>query len=302
VAPVEVLLERYRGYLLGERGLSAGTVRGYVDRVRPFVAAHAGSDGLVLDSLSAAEVSEFVLGAVRGRCSGSAKLLVTALRSLLRFLHVDGVLPAPLGAVVPSAAGWRLSGLPQALDPAQLRALLAGCDLRTGTGRRDFAILTLLVRLGLRRGEVAALRLDDIDWRAGEITIRGKGDRQERLPLPIDVGRAVVAYLRDRPVADGCRAVFLPVQAPLRALSPEAVSAVVTRAGQRAGLGPVAAHRLRHTAATQMLRAGAPLTEIGQLLRHRSAVSTAIYAKVDRDALRGLARPWPADSRPGEAR
>lgn len=295
VAPVEVLLERYRGYLIGERGLTAATVRGYVDLVRPFLAARAGADGLGLDALTAAEVSAFVLSAVRGRCSGSAKLLVTALRSLLRFLHVAGMLPAALAPAVPSAAGWRLAGLPQALDAGQLHWLLIGCDRDTATGLRDFAILTLLVRLGLRRGEVAALMLDDIDWRAGEIVIRGKSDRQERLPLPVDVGAAVVAYLRRRPVAQGCRAVFLRARAPHRALNAATVTSIVSCAGNRAGLGQIGAHRLRHTAATQMLRAGAPLTEIGQVLRHRSALSTAIYAKVDRDALRALARPWPGD-------
>jgi integrase len=294
VTPTEALLERYRGYLLGERGLTAATVRGYVDRVRPFVAAHVGSDGLGLGGLTAAQVSGYVLGAVRERGPGSAKLLVTALRSLLRFLHVAGEIPTALASAVPSAAGWRLAGLPQALEDGALRALLAGCDRTTATGRRDFAVLTLLVRLGLRAGEVAALRLDDIDWRAGEILVRGKSDRQERLPLPDDVGQAVVAYLHDRPRVERCRAVFVAARAPHRGVTSAAVTKLVERAGRRAGLGPVAAHRLRHTAATQTLRAGAPLSEIGQLLRHRSAQSTAIYAKVDRDALRGLARPWPA--------
>jgi integrase/recombinase XerD len=301
VAPIEVLLGRYRDYLLCERGLTAGTVRGYVDLVRPFVVARAGAEGLGIETLTAAEVSGFVLGAVRGRCSGSAKLLMTALRSLLRFLHVAGDLPAALDAAVPSAAVWRLAGLPQALDEGQLGALLDGCDRGTATRGRDTAILALLARLGLRRGEVAALSLQDIDWRAGEITIRGKGDRQLPLPLPFDVGEAVVAYLRERPVSPGCRAVFVAARAPYRALSPEGVTAVVTRAGHRGGLGSIGAHRLRHTAATQMLRAGAPLSEIGQLLRHRSVSSTAIYAKVDRDALAALARPWPADAQPADA-
>jgi integrase/recombinase XerD len=294
VRPAEVLLERYCDYLLGERGMAAVTVRGYLDRVRPFVAAHVGSDGLGVGGLTAAQVSGYVLGAVRGRGPGSAKHLVTALRSLLGFLHVAGEIPAALAPAVPSAAGWRLAGLPRALEEGALRALLAGCDRTTATGRRDFAVLTLLVRLGLRRGEVAALRLEDIDWRAGEILIRGKSDRQERLPLPDDVGQAVVAYLHDRPRVERCRAVFVTARAPHRGMTPGAVTKLVNRAASRAGLGPIGAHRLRHTAATRMLRAGAPLNEIGQLLRHRSALSTAIYAKVDHDALRGLARPWPA--------
>jgi integrase/recombinase XerD len=150
----------------------------------------------------------------------------------------------------------------------------------------------MLVRLGLRPGEIVALELDDIDWRGGEIVVRGNGDRRERLPLPIDVGRAVAAYRRGRPTTEA-RRVFLRVRAPHRELTSSGVTAIVIGAAQKAGLPPVAAHRLRHTAATGMLQAGAPLSEIGQVLRHRSPLSTAIYAKVDREALRQLARPWP---------
>ncbi len=294
--PVEALLERYRRYLLVERGLSAGTVRGYVDVVRPFLAGGASVEGIDLERLTAADVTAYVVAACReprGR-GGSAKLMVTGLRSLLGFLHVDGVLAESLTAAVPSVAGWRLAGLPRALEPGQVRMLLGSCDRRTAHGRRDFAILTLLARLGLRRGEVACLRLEQIDWLAGEIVIDGKGDRRERLPLPADVGEAVAAYLRrGRPRSAEGRCVFVRVKAPHRALTPGGVTNVVIAAGQRAGLGPIAAHRLRHTAATELLRAGAALEEIGQLLRHRRPLTTAIYAKVDREALRSLARSWP---------
>jgi len=210
-------------------------------------------------------VTAFVLAECPRRSRGSAKLLVTALRSLLGFLHVDGVLAESLIRSVPSVAGWRLAGLPRGLEAGQARRLLAGCDRRTTVGRRDFAILTLLVRLALRRGEVARLELCDIDWRAGEIVIRGKGDRQERLPLPTDVGEAVAGYLRrGRPASAEGRCVFVRVKAPHRALTPGGVTNVVLAAGRRAGLGQIAAHRLRHTAATEMLRAGATLPEIGQ--------------------------------------
>lgn len=187
-----------------------------------------------------------------------------------------------------------MAGLPKALELDQVRRLLSSCDRDTANGRRDFAILTMLVRLGLRAGEVAGLGLDDIDWRAGETVIRGKGRRTEQVPLPADVGEAVAAYLRNGrpPTAEG-RSVFVRFKAPHRALSAGGVSQVVAAAGLRAGLGRIHAHRLRHTAATEMLRAGAPLSEIGQLLRHRRLLTTAIYAKVDREALRTIARPWP---------
>lgn len=294
--PVEVALERYRHYLTVERGLGSATARGYVDAVRPFLCGRVSSDGLDIDlaDLSAADVIAFVVGHCPHQGRGAAKLTVTALRSLLGIMHVEGVIERPLAAAVPSVAGWRLAGLPKGLERAQVRSLLASCDRRTQNGRRDFAILTALVRLGLRAGEITALRLDEIDWRAGEIVVHGKGNRAERLPLPADVGEAVAAYLRrGRPASADGRTVFVRVKAPHRALSTGGVTQVVAAAARRAGLGQIHAHRLRHTAATQLLRAGASLSEIGQVLRHRRALTTAIYAKVDRKALRTIARPWP---------
>jgi integrase/recombinase XerD len=237
-----------------------------------------------------------VLASCPGRAVGSAKLIVCALRSLLRWLHLTGAVPVSLAAAVPSVAGWRLSGLPKGLEPGQLRRLLASCDRRTPTGRRDYAILVLLARLGLRAGEVARLGLHDLDWRHGEITVVGKGERAERLPLPAEVGSAVAAYLRrGRPATASGRSVFVRVRVPHRALTSSGVTMVVFDAAARAGLGRVHAHRLRHTAATAMLQAGSPLAEVGQVLRHRSALTTAIYAKVDHGALAVLARPWPVD-------
>jgi integrase len=293
---VEELLGRYRDYLVGERGLTSGTARGYVDFVRPFVVTRLRGDVLHLAGITAADVTGFVLSACPGRAVGSAKLTVCALRSLLRWLHVTGQVLTSLAAAVPSVAGWRLSNLPRGLEPSQLRRLLAACDRRTGTGRRDYAVLLLLSRLGLRAGEVARLGLDDIDWRRGEITVDGKGSRVERLPLPADVGAAIAAYLRrGRPdTADG-RSVFVRVHAPHRPLTTGGITMIVRDRAESCGLGKIHAHRLRHTAATAMLRAGSPLPEVGQVLRHRSALSTAIYAKVDRDALAVLARPWPVE-------
>ncbi|MGE5764654.1 MAG: tyrosine-type recombinase/integrase [Mycobacterium leprae] len=239
----------------------------------------------------------FVVAACPPRATGSAKLIVCVLRSLLTFLHVTGEVPAPLVAAVPSVAGHRMTGLPKGLEPDQLRRLLASCDRRRATGRRDYAILLVLRRLGLRAGEVAALGLDDIDWRAGEVVVRGKGNRVERLPLPADVGAAVAGYLRrGRPTTAQGRSVFVRVHAPHHALTTSGVTMVVFAAGQRAGLGKIYAHRLRHTAATELLRAGGSLAEVGQVLRHRSALTSAIYAKVDRAALAVLARPWPVEA------
>jgi integrase/recombinase XerD len=295
-SPVDVAIERYRAYLTTERGLRATTARGYIDAVRPFVRSRLSADGLSLEwaSLRAADVSAFVVAHTPSQSRGTAKITVTAVRSLLGFLHVEGLIARPLAAAVPSVARWRLVGLPQGLAPGEVQALLGSCDRRTPTGRRDFAVLTTLLRLGLRAGELAALRLDDIDWRAGTIIVQGKGPQVERLPLPPDVGDAVVAYLRrGRPTTASGRTVFVRIKAPHRALRAGGVTQIVAAAGCRAGLGPIHAHRLRHTAATQMLRAGAPLPEIGQLLRHRRVLTTAIYAKVDRAALRTIARPWP---------
>lgn len=294
--PVEVALARYRRYLLVERGLNVVTARVYVNAVRPFLAGRVSRDGLGLDlgCLGAADVTAFVVARCPTQPRGAAKQTVTALRSLLGYLHVEGEIGRPLAAAVPSVAGWRLAGLPKGLEPDQVQSLLASCDRGSTNGRRDFAILTMLVRLGLRAGEVAALALEDVDWRSGEITVRGKGDRSERLPLPADVGEAISAYLQDgRPNSAQDRALFVRVKAPLGALSSTGITGIVLHAARRAGLGEIRAHRLRHTAATQMLRAGGSLPEIGQLLRHRHVLTTAIYAKADREALREIARPWP---------
>lgn len=291
-SPADALLGRYQRYLVTERGLAAETAADYAAKVRAFAAARV-EHGLA--GLTAAEVTAFVAGTCPSMRKGTAKLTVTALRSLLSWLHLAGEIPGPLAWAVPAVASWRLAALPAPLEPAQVQAMLDGCDAGTASGRRDLAMLVLLARLGLRAGEVAALTLDEIDWRAGEITVTGKGRRSERLPLPADAGEAVASYLRDgRPEPfEGARNVFLRVRAPHRGLTPTGVSQAVFAAGQRAGIEGVFAHRLRHSAATGMLRAGASLTEVGQVLRHRRLLSTAIYAKTDVPALRALARPWP---------
>jgi integrase/recombinase XerD len=240
-------------------------------------------------------VTRFVVAqcASRRRGLAAAKTLTSGLRSLLVFLHVAGWVPVSLVGAVPSVAGWRLSALPRALEAEQVRRLLDSCDRATAIGRRDFAILLLLSRLGLRACEVAVVSLDDIDWLAGELTVRGKGAQIDRLPLPHELGEALVEHLRDRRHGAGCRQVFLRSLAPHGPLSPHAIDAVVRHACDRAELARVGTHRLRHTVATELLRAGAPLTEIAPVLRHTDLSTTAIYAKVDRAGLRTLARPWP---------
>lgn len=248
-----------------------------------------------LQRLSTGDVTGFVVAQCGpgGRSGASAKILTSGLRALLRYLHLAGWVPIPLAQAVPRAAGWRLSSLPRALEPEQVERLLASCDRSTVVGRRDHAILLLLTRLGLRACEVARLCLDDIDWRAGELTVRGKGSTTERLPLPHEAGEALVSYLRDgRPQVD-FRGVFVSVLAPLRPLSPAAVVGVVGYACDRADMPRVGPHSLRHTLASDLLRAGTPLAQIAPILRHASVATTAIYAKIDRESLRALARPWP---------
>jgi integrase/recombinase XerD len=293
VSEADQLQEHYRSYLVQERGLAAGTIAGYLHVARLFCAARSVDGALHLERLSAAEVTEFVLAECASRSVGSAKYVVCGLRSLVRYLHVAGHTDAQLDAAVPAAAGWRLAPVPVTVGRAEVARLLASCDRRSTFGRRDYAVLVLLARLGLRAGEVAALELADIDWHAGEIVVRGKSRREERLPLPADVGEALARWLRrGRPQCDAAT-VFTRVRAPHRRLTSGGVSNIVRAACGRAGLSVVNAHRLRHTAATEMLRAGASLPEVGQVLRHASVLTTAIYAKVDHDRLRTLALAWP---------
>jgi site-specific recombinase XerD len=291
--PVEVLLDRFGGYLECECSLAPASVDRYVTLVRPFLEQFSGRNGVELGRLNAEEVRRFVVAYCPRQGSSMARLTVVALRALLRFFYLQGEIESPLADAVPSVASWRLAELPRRLEPGEVQRLLDACDRRAMSGRRDLAILTVLARLGMRVCELAALSLGDVDWQAGEITLRGKG-RSERLPLPVDVGQAIVAYLRDgRPVDTTSTALFVCLLAPYRAMSPRAVSEVVARASGRAGLGKIYGHRLRHTAASEMLNAGADLREIGQVLGHRTVESTAIYAKCDRRSLRQIARPWP---------
>jgi integrase/recombinase XerD len=289
--PHERLLEDYASYLRAERSLAAGTVRYYLRFARLFISSV--SDETGLGAITTGDVSRFVVEQCGRRSVGSARTLVMALRSLLRFLHVTGLSATPLAGAVPAVAPWRERSLPQELSPAAVARLLGSCDQRSATGRRDYAILVVLVRLGLRAGEAAALQLDDIDWRRGDLVVRGKGDRREQLPLPADVGEALAAYLQQGRPQGHDRHLFMRVKAPTGGLTGDGVSKVVHAACRRAGLPVVGAHRLRRTTACATLRCGGSLAEVGEVLRQRSAFTQALYAKVDRAALELVARPWP---------
>ena len=292
-SPLDRLLGEYRSYLTDQRGLACGTVRQYLQVARLFLAEQGELPELALRSLGAEQVTGFVLRQCQERTEAAARMLVWGLRSLLRFLHANGSIPSPLAQAVPAVARRR-QALPRDLDAQTVARLLSSCDRRGAVGRRDYAILLVLVRLAMRCGEVAALRLEDVDWRAGELIIRtSKARRRDRLPLPHDVGEALVGYLEHGRHHVAGRALFVSARAPRTGLSSDAVRQVVRRACARAGTPACGAHRLRHTAATQLLRKGAPLAEIAQLLRHRSVSTTAIYAKVDRSALAIVTQPWP---------
>lgn len=290
--PADQLVAQFVQFLREERALAAGTVRWYAHVAELFLSGRV-CQFEDLARLTGADINAFVLAQSRLRRSGSLNNLVTGLRALLSFFYLRGYTPVSLAAAAPSSVGWRDRRTSADLTAAQVAQLLASCDQSTRTGCRDFAILTVLVRLGLRANEIATLQVDDIDWRAGEITVHGKGHRFDRLPLPVDVGQAIADYCHRARPRVACRSLFLHTRAPYGTLTASAVSYVVVRSCRRAGLALVGAHRLRHAAAAAMRRAGAPLIEISQVLRHAHAVTTVGYAREDLEALADIARPWP---------
>lgn len=290
----EWLLARFGDYLTVERGLTAPVVQAYTRWVRPFVEEVVGvGEEPDLANLGAVDVQRFLVARLAGLSRKSAQMTACALRSFLRFCYVEGIVEMSLAGAVPAVAHRRLAGLPQDLTAGQVDSLLDGCDRRTPAGRRDYAVMVCLHRLGLRCGETARLTLDGVDWATGTLSIQGKGGRIDRLPLPVDVGQALVDYLRHGRPDTSSRAVFVRAHAPFTAMAPSSLSCIVARAARRAGLGTLHAHRLRHTAATRVLNAGASLEEVAQLLRHAGTATTLIYAKTDQRRLAGLARPWP---------
>ena len=291
VSAAETLLGCYAQFLLSERGLTGSTTSAYVLRARRFLDWH--GHGADLRAVDTAVVTSAVLAEAETVSAGSAQFFVVALRSFLRYCHLTDVIDTDLSSASLPVTGRRRSTLPQGISTADARSLLKACDRRTAAGRRDYAVILLLVRLGLRAREVAALQLEDIDWRDGAITIHGKAGRLDQLPLPAEVGEAIAAYLRHARPEVALREVFVRSIAPRAGLSREAIGCLVRRASIRAGLRPLGPHRLRHGLACDMVRAGVPLGQIGQVLRHADATSTSIYARVDVEQLRTVARPWP---------
>ena len=297
LTPAEWLVGEYRGWLVGERALADPTVIRYERLARRFVAGRVSDAGeLDIAGLTGADVSAFLLEECARVSVGSAKGRVAELRSLLRFLYLRGFTEMALADSVPSVAGWRDTEIPATMPPADVDRLLGACDRSSLSGARNYAIMLLLARLGLRSIEVARMELDDLDWRAGELVVRGKARRHDRLPLPADVGAALTEYLSLRG-RRASRHVFLTVKAPTRPIRADLVGDVVQRACLRSGIAHVGAHRLRHTFASELLRAGASIVDISQLLRHSDLATTAGYAKVDLGRLRHVARPWPGATR-----
>ena len=295
--PLGALLGEYRMWLARERGLAAATVLRYESTARRFLQQQAMAGGVLKPAgLTGADVNAFLLRECGRVSAGSAKGRVAELRAVLRFLYLQGLTPLRLGTAVPPVGGWRLAGLPSDMTAADVQLLLDSCDRSTDVGVRDFAVMTLVARLGLRSIEVARLELRDVDWRAGELAVRGKARRQDRLPLPADVGEALAAYLTRGRAPAGARRLFLTCRAPRGPIRADLVGDVVERACRRAGLPRVGPHRLRHALAAELLRRGAGLVAISQVLRHQDLATTALYAKVDLTTLRQVAQPWPGQA------
>ncbi len=299
-SPVERETRTFETYLRNERLLAEATITYYVAFVREFLADRFGRGCVTLARLRAGDVVRFVQRQASHLHLKRAKQLTTALRAFLHYARYRGAITQDLGAAVPAVANWSMPSIPRAIPTASVRQLLACINRQTARGRRDYAILLALARLGLRASEVAFLELDDLDWKGGQITVRGKRGVRTALPLPADVGEAIAAYLQRGRPRSACRRVFLRACAPVGGFAgPSAIACIVRDALERAGVDAPTkgAHQFRHALATQMLRSGASLSEIGEILRHRSPETTTLYAKVDLKALRTLALPWPGGAR-----
>jgi integrase/recombinase XerD len=298
--PVERCAQAFERYLREERALATATIINYVPFIRSFLKDRFGHGEIILSRLSARDVVRFVQRQAPRLHLKRAKLLTTALRSFLRYARYRGEITVDLAAAVPVVANWSMTSIPRAIAANQVRQLLASINRRTAMGRRDYAILLLLARLGLRSSEVVLLELDDIDWNVGQLRVRGKGGQHTELPLSAEVGQAIAEYLRRGRPASASRRVFLRAKAPIRGFrGASGVGSIVRHALKRAGINAPThgAHQFRHGLATEMLRQGASLSEIGDVLGHRHPQTTLIYTKVDLGALRPLALPWPGGAR-----
>lgn len=296
LTPAEAWVQAYAQYLRDDRGLAEATVRNYAPFIDRFLADRFGTGSVQLARLQARDVLRFVQGQARHLQLKRAKLMTTALRSFLRYARYRDAIRADLAAVVPCVANWSKPAIPRGIAPEQVRRLLSHIDRGTAMGRRDYAVLLLLARLGLRASEVAFLELEDIDWAGGCLSVQGKGGRRTQLPLTQEVGEALAAYLQHGRPHSASRRVFLRARAPIRGFKGQvAVGTIVRHALRRAGIDAPTngAHQFRHGLATEMLRHGATLAQIGDLLGHQNPQTTTIYAKVDLEGLRPLALPWP---------
>lgn len=294
VSELAVLLADFREWMVSERGLAETTIIRYENTARRFLAGRDDHEG-VAAGVSSVEVNAFLLVESSRASVGAAKGRVAELRALLRYLHLRGLTPTSLAVAVPPVAGWHNTGIPPNVTATHVQALVDSCDRSTVVGRRDFAIITLVARLGLRSIEIARMELEDINWRTGNLIVRGKARRLDTMPLDAESGHALVEYLQHgRPqVPSWQRKVFLTARAPIGPIRADLVGDVVERACRRVGIDTVGPHRLRHALARRLLSEGASLSDISQVLRHRDLATTALYAKVDLDALRKVAKPWP---------
>ena len=298
LTPVEELLNEFTTWMIGERGLAPLTVLRYENTARRFLNGRFDvAGGRFVTDLVAGDVTGFLVVECGRVSAGSAKGRVAELRALLRFLFLKGATWRPLAAAIPPVAGWHGTTIPKVISADKVNGLIASCDVSTPIGIRDKAVLLLVARLGLRSVEVVGLELDDVDWRGGEIVVRGKARREDRLPLPFEVGEAISRYLFEVRPSTTSRRVFLTAKAPIGPILPARVNDITRRACLRVGIPRVGAHRLRHSLASELLRRGATMIEVSQVLRHRDLATTAIYAKVDLDTLRHVAQPWPGSVR-----
>jgi site-specific recombinase XerD len=287
--------DEFAQYLSHERGLSPDTLTTYMPLVRRFLSDRFKTGTIRIEELCPKDITTFILRYAQSVKRSTAKLMVTSLRSFFCYLHLRGKITTDLAGSVPAVSNWRLTGLPKSLEPQQIEGLLKSCDQNTKVGLRDYTILLLLTRLGLRGGEIVAMTLDDINWDAGELIIHGKGSREDRLPIPWDIGEALADYLQNGRPACPIRRVFIRTRAPYIGFSSSvAICNIVQRALLRAKINTChkGAHLLRHSLATNMLHKGASLAEIGEILRHQSPNTTEIYTKVDIESLKSIAQPW----------